>query len=491
MSRTIRFQGAELYPKQREAIYDPARIVTIEASTKAGKTVGCLAWIIEQALQGNTGWNYWWVAPVFSQAEIAFRRCWGYLTPIKGMCKRNQSGMYVTLPNNVRIWFKSGERPDDLFGEDVYAAVLDEASRMREESWFAVRSTVTYTRAPVRMIGNVRGRKNWFYRLSRLAESGEEQDMAYHRLTAWDAVEAGVLARAEVESAKRDFERLGQEEVFRQLYMAEALDDASNPFGLKAIAACFEGVTGYSDERAVAAGVDLAGRGAINIEKVGDAESRDWTAIVCLDKNGWATHVDRFRRPHRETTNEVVRRVGRTMCLIDSTGTGDSIVEDLQRRGDMRVLGYTFTERSRQDLLEGLALAIQEGSVKFPDVRTSDGRGSLREELESFEFTYTIKGVRYEVPVGVSDDITMAAALAVKRMPWRRAAHMQPSEVKTPELLRWNTRADSPEALAWMKYQESKKPTVLQTKEFEERNLAVPTMVAKTGNQHSRWRDAG
>lgn len=485
MSRVIRFEGAPLYDKQREAIFDPARISCIEASTKAGKTVGCLAWIIEQGLKGRTGTNFWWVAPVFGQAEIAFRRCWGYLAPIRPMCKRNQSNMHILLPNGARLWFKSGERPDDLYGEDVYGVVLDEASRMREEAWHAIRSTLTFTKGPVRIIGNVRGRKNWFYKLSRLAESGAD-DMAFHRLTAWDAVSAGVLDKAEIDSAKRDFDRLGQEEVFRQLYMAEALDDASNPFGLKAIAECI--VPGYSKEYALAAGVDLAGRGAINIEKVGDAESRDWTSIVCLDRDGVATWVDRFRKPHRETMNEVVRRVGRTMCLMDSTGTGDALVEDLQRRGDMRVLGYTFTERSRQDLLEGLALAIQEGSVKFPDLKTSDGKGSLRDELESFEFTYGIKGVRYEVPTG-SDDIAMALALAVKRMPWKKKRSMKPMGVAQVGGSRWSE--DQEGAEAWRVHTATKNPVKSDAVDDLTPKPAMPVVIGGTGTPINRWNAAG
>ena len=56
-----------LYPKQSEAIFDPHRYSVIEASTKAGKTSGCIVWIIELALAGQDGWN--WPAPP----------CWGPL----------------------------------------------------------------------------------------------------------------------------------------------------------------------------------------------------------------------------------------------------------------------------------------------------------------------------------------------------------------------------------------------------------------------------
>ncbi len=49
----------------------------------------------------------------------------------------NETKLLLTLPTGSRIEFKSGEKPDNLYGDDVYAAVIDEASRMREESWYA------------------------------------------------------------------------------------------------------------------------------------------------------------------------------------------------------------------------------------------------------------------------------------------------------------------------------------------------------------------
>ena len=489
MAKVIHFEPASLYPKQKAAIYDEARISCIESSTKAGKTSGCLAWIVEQAMNGKPGESYWWIAPVYSQAEIAFRRCWRMLDPIKNLCKRNQSNFTIVLPNQTRLVFKSGDRPDDLYGEDVYACVMDEASRMREESWHAVRSTLTFTKGPVRIIGNVRGRKNWFYRLSRLAEEGAD-DMAFHRITAWDAVQAGVLDKTEIESARKDFARLGQEEVFRELYMAEALDDASNPFGIEAIKACCEGIEEYSTEFPVAAGVDLAGRGAVNLISTGDAEQRDYTAIALLDRNGYCTHLDRFRKPHWETQQTIAQRVRRVQALVDSTGTGDSMVEELQRRGDMRVLGYTFTPRSRQDLLEGLALAIQEGRISWPDVPVSDRKGSLRDELESFEFEYTPQGVRYVAPEGAHDDLVMAMALAVKRMPWKLKTHMSPTGI--PQGSKWASEVTGDDD-AWKKYQDGLKPTqksaLGQVQPEPEQLPAMPTLAGGGGN--SRWTEAG
>ena len=115
----------------------------------------------------------------------------------------------ITLINGAVIWFKSGDKPNSLYGEDVYAAVIDEASRMKEDAYIAIRSTLTYTRGPIRVIGNVRGRRNWAYQLARRAEHGDPE-MGYHKIVANDAVEAGVLDAKEIEDARSQMpERLG------------------------------------------------------------------------------------------------------------------------------------------------------------------------------------------------------------------------------------------------------------------------------------------
>ncbi len=384
MTTTVAYRRPPLYTKQQAAIFHEARYGVIEASTKSGKTHGAIAWLTEQALvHGRPGRHYWWVAPVYPQAKIAYRRLHRALP--HEYQHSNESDLSITLPNGAMIWFKSGEKPDNLYGEDVYAAVLDEASRMREESWHAVRSTLTATRGPVRIIGNVRGRRNWAYQLARKAEAGEP-GMEYHRITAVDAIEAGVLDEAEIEDAKRQL----PDAVFRELYMAEAADDEGNPFGYEAIR---RGVALMSTNRPVAFGVDLA-------------KSVDWTVIIGLDADGSVCHFDRFQAPWQETIRRIAKAVGSVPTLVDSTGVGDPVLEALQREQGLRAKGYLFTGASKQKLMEGLAVAIQSGAVRYPG-------GAIVQELEGFGYAYTRTGVRYEGMEGMHDDCVCALALAV------------------------------------------------------------------------------
>jgi phage FluMu gp28-like protein len=379
----IEYVRPPLYPKQEAFLFTPARYSITEASTKTGKTVGCLVWEFEQAALGKgDGRNYWWVAPTGGVAKIAFRRLKRYVP--RALYTTNETEMTMTLVNGAVIWFKGSDRPDSLYGEDVYAAVIDEATRCKEDAWIAVRSTVTATRAPIRIIGNVKGKKNWAYKLARLAQSGAP-DMSYHKLTAYDAVDGGVLELAEVEDAKR----LLTPEIFNELYLAEPTDDGGNPFGIKAIELC---VAPLSTRPAICWGWDLA-------------KSHDFTVGIGLDDRGHVCEFERWQGPWRATIGKIKQLTRGLPALVDSTGVGDPVLEALQADGGQNFEGFKFSSSSKQQLMEGLAVAIQSQLTRFPD-------GPIRNELDTFEFEYTRTGVLYSAPAGLHDDCVMGLALA-------------------------------------------------------------------------------
>ena len=408
-----------LYPKQERAIFDPtdatgapARYSFIEASTKTGKTVGCIAWLFERAYLGDRNQHRWWVAPVSGQALIAFRRMKAAIPPC--LIESVHGGSRITLLGNRAIWFKSGDNPDLLFGEDVHDAVIDEASRTKEEVFHAVRSTLTATRGCLRAIGNVKGRKNWFYRLCRRAEMGEP-NMSYHKMIAADAVAAGILEADEVEDARRVL----PDSVFCELYLAEPSDDGGNPFGLGAIGRC---VAPLSNAKPRVWGWDLA-------------KSVDWTVGIALDDAGCVCRFERFQLPWDATISRIATAIGGTPALVDSTGVGDTVLELLQKQCN-RVEGYLFSLPSKQRLMEGLAVAIQSGTVSYPG-------GPIVLELEQYEYEYTRTGVRYRAPEGIHDDCVCALALAVHHKAHARQPMiisdrvLQLARMRPPRYMKW------------------------------------------------------
>lgn len=390
------FRRILLYPKQAAIVDDPARFTICEASSKAGKTASHLEWLLEQAIQAGAG-NWWWVATVSDVADIAFRRAQdrlkGYLESRAQRVKvgepypyrANLSRKFIEL-NGATIWFKSADKSDSLYGEDVRGAVADEISRWKPDAWTALYSTLTATRGRAKLIGNVKGRRNFAYLLARKAEAGEF-DWGYHKLTAYDAIKGGVLDTETIEQAKRDL----PDAVFRELYLAEAGDDGGNPFGIKAIELCQ--LEQPSSNPTVAFGVDLA-------------KSSDYCWLIGLDAQGHQTVSERWQGDWGSTRTRILERVGAIHTLIDSTGVGDPIVEDLQRERSS-IEGFKFTSTSKQQLMEGLASSIQRGEVRFSDL-------ILIAELEAFEYEYTKTGARYSAPPGLHDDGVCALALAVR-----------------------------------------------------------------------------
>ena len=104
------------------------------------------------------------------------------------------------------------------------------------------------------------------------------------------------------------------------------------------------------------------------------------------------------------TIEDVASHVKSVCASVDSTGVGDPILEALQKKGP-NYEGYKFSSSSKQQLMEGLAVAIQRSEIKFPD-------GLIKAELEIFEYQYTRTGVRYSAPDGFHDDCVCALALA-------------------------------------------------------------------------------
>lgn len=381
----IKYKRPPLYLKQREAFYCPARYSLIEGSTKSGKTVGSMSWLLEQTIFSKPKSNTVWVAPIYAQAKIAFRR---YVRGLpKNICKPNKSDLLLEFPGDRIMFFKGGDNPDSIYGDDYAAAIIDEATRTSQETYNAVRSTLTATSGPLRAIANVRGRLNWHYKMCRKAES-KTPGYAYHKLVAQDAVDAGVLPQSEIDDARQNL----VDRVFKELYECIPSDDGGNPFGQVALRACIK--PGLSKKPPKWFGVDLA-------------KSYDWTVIVGLDEDGNVCLFERWQTPWRETIAKLRSIIGDIPALVDSTGVGDPIVEELQV-GHGNVEGFKFSMPSKQQLMEGLTLAIQQKNIGYPD-------GVIVAELDTFEYKYMPSGVRYTAPEGYHDDCVYALALAQTR----------------------------------------------------------------------------
>jgi phage FluMu gp28-like protein len=387
-----------LYEYQHRALFGPERYAVIEGATKVGKTFPALIWQLAEAgevaarVGSPDARNHFWVAPTTAQAAMAYNRMCRMLRSAgmgDGEVRTNDTERRINITGLGVLWYKTGEEPDNLYGEDCWSAIMDEYTRQREEAWHAIRSTLTATGGRVRFIGNKRG-KGWGWKLAREAERKQtngDPDWTAHRISALDAVQAGLMSQKELDDAKAAMPQA----VFEELYLCQDAEDASNPFGLGAIRAC---VKPLSTLPPVVFGIDLA-------------RSEDYTVVIGLDQNKDVCRFERWNgTTWDQTENRILSLIGNVPTLIDSTGVGDPVVERISRERPS-VEGFKFTggpSGTKQKIMEGLAVDIQSKRIGFPD-------GLIVSELEAYQYEYTRSGMTYDT-LADHDDTVCALALA-------------------------------------------------------------------------------
>ena len=387
-SRAVELVFPTLYAKQYEAIFCPLRYSLIESGTKTGKTLGCAIWAASKAWEeGFAGDVTWWVAPTYAQAKLGYVRMKALFPP--GVVESTDTDLLHKLPNGAVIQCKSGEKPDNLFGEGVRRLVVDEASRLREEAWHALRTTLTQTRGPVRLIGNPKGKKNWFWRWCQVAKLGHDPSAAYFHLRSKDNPH---ISPEEIEEARRNLPA----SVFEELYEGIAQEDGAGVF--RNIRQCATAtLSAPKPERPYVGGLDIARLQDYSVLVIMDGITREVVYVDRFHELNWNLQCARFAAAAEKYNKAIVK--------MDATGIGDPIFDKLSSTG-MRLSPCKFTNESKRKLVEGLSIAFERGNIKIPNDR------ELIHELEVYEYTTSETGrVHYSAPEGMHDDMVTALML--------------------------------------------------------------------------------
>ena len=369
------------HPAQKQVLDCDKRFIVMMAGRRFGKS------LISQTISIETAVNkkrVAYITPTYQLGKIFFKEIVDLL-PIE-IYSKNESDLVITFITGGSIRFFTGERLDNLRGLKFHLAVIDEASFIPnlEDGWLnSIRPTLTDYKGKAIFLSTPKG-KNYFFSLF----SKAEPDWQSFKFTTYDNP---YIDPQEIDDARRQL----PEVVFEQEYMANPAENAANPFGSQYIRNCIHPITTMP---VVAYGIDLA-------------KSVDWTVIVGLDEDGNVAYFDRFQMDWHNT-KQTILRLPKCPILVDSTGVGDPILEDLQREGVM-IQGLKFTSSSKQQLMEGLQAAIHQGKIGYPE-------GIISQELEVFEYMYTATGVKYSAPSGFHDDAVMALALAWQNFSLKR-----------------------------------------------------------------------
>jgi hypothetical protein len=370
-----------LHSAQQQVIDRAKRFNVLQCGRRFGKTTLGVDLAIDKALDGKP---VGWFAPTYKILADAWREL---VEATADVAKPNQQERRLEFLTGGVIECWSLDQPDAGRSRKYARVIIDEAGIVREleQAWNgAIRPTLSDYRGDAWFFGTPKGR-NYFHQLYTKGQDTAGEWISWR----FGTVENPVIEADEVASAKADMPQAA----FEQEYLGIPADDGGNPFGLAAIHAC---IASLSSSSPAVWGVDLA-------------KSQDWTWAIALDGSGAVCRSERWQGPWSATLERVSALITNSSAraLIDSTGVGDPIVEQLQSRCGGLVEGFKFTAQSKQQLMEGLAAAIQQRTVRFPD-------GPLVAELESYGYEYTKSGVRYTAPEGLHDDGVCALALAVQ-----------------------------------------------------------------------------
>jgi hypothetical protein len=305
--------------------------------------------------------------------------------------KISESERRIDYFNGGMVAVRSTHYPDNLRGEGLDIAILDEAAFMEGRVWSeVVRPMLVTTRGQAVFLSTPFGR-NWFYALFQLGLRADEPEwQAFHYPTRTNPL----IAPDELGTIKRQTST----HVWLAEYEAQFTDDSGQVFRGIQNAVTSQPVTMPQAGHHYVAGVDWG-------------RDHDYTVIVIIDVNTQAiVAMDRFNQIgwslQRGRLKAIVERWRPDVIWAERNSIGEPNIEALQQEG-LPVRAFQTTARSKAPLIESLALAIERGHIGLLDDPVLLG------ELASYSIErLSGGGYRYGAPSGSHDDTVMATALA-------------------------------------------------------------------------------
>ena len=156
------------------------------------------------------------------------------------------------------------------------------------------------------------------------------------------------------------------------------------------------------------------------------AKHTDWTVLIAMDaETGRCFAMERFNQldwPIQKERIVSFARRWRGRVILDATGIGDPIYDDLKRvLPDIEP--FKLTQGSKTELVQRLIVAVEQRQVSWPAGNRSGslavGQSDweiLTAEMKRYEYDIGPSGgISYNAPSGFHDDCVMALALANQR----------------------------------------------------------------------------
>lgn len=321
----------------------------------------------------------------------------------------NEQEMRIELRNGSAWQVIGSDKIDAVVGTNPVGVVFSEFPLQRPEAWELIRPILAENGGWAIFVYTPRGMNHGW----KLLQQAKEAGWFYQTLTVDDT---GVIPKDVIAEEKKQMPQA----LFEQEYYCKFIEGASQVF--RRIDENTGGELLRHPTKLYRLGVDLA-------------KHQDWTVITPFDLHTFqAGEQERFNQMDwtliKARIEAAARRWNDAEVILDSTGVGDPIFDDLQNQG-LNIQGFKFSMKSREDLLRNLSLQLEQDRIKIPD------DPGLKDELRSFTWDISDGGrIKASVPEGMTDDRVMSLALAVWGVPQNPLPHetrRQFSEFAGPE----------------------------------------------------------
>lgn len=367
----------------KEAYTDTRQFVIIKAGRRTGKTFNWVLWLLQQ-LDSKPNQSGLWVDTRHANIDKYVDRYFRPLLIKMGHwdnCNYNQQKKILTLPNGSYLDFGSAERAEMMegFGYD-YGVINEGGIVFKKRSLFENTLYPMLKHAVVRVIGTPKGGNTFQTLYNRYP---------HYSFTAFDSPFWTTQELAEAKSTMT-------EQAYRQEIMAEFIEGAGAVFRN-----INDNIGGELLDRPLQGNyvmsADIAKHQDFTVIFVGDTLTNQVVYHERFNQIDWGLQKSRMIN--------VYQKFNCDRGIIDATGVGDSVFDDLINAG-LNIEGFKFTSTSKQELVSNLSIAMDNQTIHYPLIE------ELIDELGLYGYEQRANGTfSYSAPEGFHDDEVMSLAL--------------------------------------------------------------------------------
>lgn len=366
-----------------------AKYYTLVSSRQAGKTMMGMNLALYFSINNN-GSKVAWISPTYMQVRKVMEELHDAIAHTNITIKVNYSTYEIHLKNKSIIYFRSADNYDSLRGYTFDYMIADEAAYLKEQGWrSAIQPTVLVRGQKVILMSTPRG-QDFFYEMYQLGQSSdhpnhESYKMTYHGNPFVDMEEIEAARKTlppAIFKAEYEGEFVQGESMVFENYTACMFDQYPKPQGQ-----VFAGIDlGRESDYTVATFIDTAGQ----VVEIYRDNQKDWSTMI----------VEILHRAKKYNAR----------LMVETNSMGTVVMEQLKKQWQ-NTEGFTTTNKSKQEIIEGLILDFHERAIGIPSPELFSW---LQNELDVFEMKYSPKSrsVVYAAREPFHDDTVMSLAIA-------------------------------------------------------------------------------